>query len=134
MSSTFDHQIKAEVKIYPQALIFLKIYPHPLCLSEIIYPKSFKNGTIYPLSLAFFDKLSQTYSLPIYLGERSYITKTTQREGVSQMLMFVDMGGGGVDEKITDQVDMRSGLKKVGSFCFKNGIHLIFSSKICICE
>ena len=57
--------------IYPQALkfcpkwkilstspYFLKIYPHPLCLTKIINPQSFKKWTIYPLSLAFVDKLS----------------------------------------------------------------------------
>ena len=32
------------------------------------------------------------------------------------MLMFVDMWEGGVDEKITDYVDMGRGLQKFGSF------------------
>ena len=43
--------------------------------------------------------------------------------------MVVDMGGGGVTEKITDYVDMRRGLQKCDLFCFKSGICLIFSSK-----
>ena len=33
--------------------------------------------------------------------------------GVSQMLMFVDMGEGGVGEKITDYVDMGGSSKNV---------------------
>ena len=32
------------------------------------------------------------------------------------MLMFFDMGGGGVDEKIIDYVDMGWGLQKFDSF------------------
>ena len=43
------------------------------------------------------------------------------------MLMFVDMGEGGVGEKITDYVDMGRGLQKYGPFCFKSAIYLIFS-------
>ena len=37
--------------------------------------------------------------------------------GLSQMLMCVDMGEGGVDEKITDYVDMGKGLQKFDLFC-----------------
>ena len=35
------------------------------------------------------------------------------------MLMFVDMGGGGVHEKITDYVDMGRGLLKFDFFTLK---------------
>ena len=48
------------------------------------------------------------------------------------MLMFFDMGGGGVDEKIIDYVDMGWGLQKFDSFWFKSMICFIFSNKMFI--
>ena len=35
------------------------------------------------------------------------------------MLMFVDKGEGGVDENITDYVDMGRGLQQFDLFCYK---------------
>ena len=48
------------------------------------------------------------------------------------MLMFVDMGGGGVDEKITDYVDMGRSLQKFDLFCVKSKIRFTFSDKMSI--
>ena len=45
------------------------------------------------------------------------------------MLMFVDKGGGGFDEKITDYVDMGRGLQKFVLIYFKSGL---FSRKMFI--
>ena len=45
------------------------------------------------------------------------------------MLMFVDMGEGSIDEKITDYVNMGSSLKKCDLFCVKNEICFMFSDK-----
>ena len=56
------------------------------------------------------------------------LRKQLKGEEVSQILMFVDMREGGVDEKITDYVEMGRGLQKCDLFCFESGIHLIFSS------
>ena len=42
--------------------------------------------------------------------------------------MFVDMGGGGVDEKITDYYDM-GGLQKCGLYCVKSEKRFTFSNK-----
>ena len=44
------------------------------------------------------------------------------------MLIFVDMGGGVIAEKIADYVYM--GVIEFDLFCFKSGISLIFSSKM----
>ena len=38
------------------------------------------------------------------------------------MLMFIDMGEGGIDEKIIDYVDMGRGLQKFDLFCVKREI------------
>ena len=48
------------------------------------------------------------------------------------MLMFVDMEGGGVDEKITNYVDMGRGLQKFDLFYVKSAICFTFSDKMCI--
>ena len=45
------------------------------------------------------------------------------------MLMFIDMGEGGIDEKIIDYVDMGRGLQKFDLFCVKREIHFTFSDK-----
>ena len=41
-------------------------------------------------------------------------------------------GEGGVDEKITDYVDMGSGLQKLDLFCVKSKIRFTFSEKMSI--
>ena len=48
------------------------------------------------------------------------------------MLMCVDMGKGGVDEKITDYVDMGRSLQKFDWFCVKSKIRFTFSDKMSI--
>ena len=45
------------------------------------------------------------------------------------MLMFIDMGEWGIDEKIIDYVDMWRGLQKFDLFCVKREIHFMFSDK-----
>ena len=45
------------------------------------------------------------------------------------MLMFVDMGERGVDEKITDYVDV-GGIQKFDLFCVKSEICFSFQTKI----
>ena len=42
------------------------------------------------------------------------------------MLMFIDMGGGGVDEEITDYVDMGRGLQKKRDtlYVFRQNFHI----------
>ena len=52
--------------------------------------------------------------------------------GDKPRIMFVDMGGGVVDEKITDYVDMGRGLQKVDLFCFKSIICFTFLDKMFI--
>ena len=45
------------------------------------------------------------------------------------MLMYIDMGEWGIDEKIIDYVDMGRGLQKFDLFCVKREIHFTFSDK-----
>ena len=45
------------------------------------------------------------------------------------MLMFIDMGGGGFDEEITDYVDIRRGLQKLNCFALKARYTLRFQTK-----
>ena len=53
------------------------------------------------------------------LGSVHILRKQISGKGGSQILMFVDMGEGGVDQKITDYVDMARGLRKLDFFCFE---------------
>ena len=48
------------------------------------------------------------------------------------MLMFIDMGEGGIDEKIIDYVDMGRGLQKLICFVLKERYTLRFQTNVYI--